>query len=319
MIEDLLYFTKKERRQFFILILLIISLIIILLLDKYSDENISAQFSFVEAIEKIKTEGLNKTPVKTALQLKPFDPNQVSQDELRAMGLPKRGIKSLLNYRKSGGRIKNLTHFKKMYGFEDLEDDVLDAILLFPVNNKNENADQRPISLRLKNQNSTENQHENEDRLKDTIHQSYWKKTNELEKDLSPMKIHINTADTTELKALFGIGSYRAKRIINFRNALGGFHNIEQLYDTHGVPDSIINSHVDKFVIDTTEIQKIKINEATIDTLAKHPLISWQEAKLIYNYRQEHGDFSHVNDLFAMYGLDSVTVIRLLPYLTTNI
>ena len=45
-----------------------------------------------------------------------------------------------------------------------------------------------------------------------------------------PVAIGINSADTTAFISLPGIGSKLAQRIINFRNKLGGFVKIEQVY-----------------------------------------------------------------------------------------
>ena len=47
----------------------------------------------------------------------------------------------------------------------------------------------------------------------------------------------VNSADTTALIDLPGIGSKLALRIINFREKLGGFYAIEQLKETYGLPD----------------------------------------------------------------------------------
>lgn len=324
MLRELLYFTKQERKQFYIMLLIVIGLTAISLVTQEKVDVREANFSFIQAVEKSKIQNKQTYKTKDRIRLSPFNPNEVTEEVLLKMGLSKRGIKSLLNYRKSGGRIKNRSHFKKMYGFEELDDHILDSILIFPIQNENENenenAGQRPVSHWVKNQNEYENEkYSNRLKMKDTSYISSWRVSSDFEKPSEPKLININTADTTELKSLYGIGSFRARRIINFRDALGGFHNLIQLYDTRYVPDSIITKHIKQFVIDSTSIRRIKINQATEKNLAKHPFISWQEAKLICNYKNEHGNFAHLNELYSLYGLDSSSVRQMLPYLTTKL
>ena len=45
--------------------------------------------------------------------------------------------------------------------------------------------------------------------------------------------ISLNSADTTELKKIPGIGSSIARMIVNYRERLGGFFRIEQLQEIH--------------------------------------------------------------------------------------
>lgn len=308
MLKELLYFTKQERKHFYILIVIMLCLLIVHVFPQYKQIDREAQFTFLEALKKTKLEEKRIEKKTTLLQLTTFDPNQVTEAQLIKMGLPKHGIKSLLNYRKLGGVIKDQKHFKKMYGFEKLEDKLLSKYLVFP-------SQQRHSTLVATNQAPDSNVTSKRFR-KQAIAKS---KTVVSTPPKRSVIININTTDTTELKTLYGIGSFRAKRIINFRNALGGFHDINQLYDTRYVPDSIITKHIDKFEIDSSSIHKIKINEAGQKDLAQHPFISWQAARIIYNYRKEHGYFNVKSELFDLHGLDSVSVFRILPYISTEI
>ncbi len=308
MLKKLFYFTKQERKQLYILSVLMSALMILYIYPDKKTTDRKAQFTFIKAIEKAKIEK-KQTEIKTPeLALTPFDPNKISESQLIKMGLPRQGIKSLLNYRKLGGHIKDIKHFKKMYGFEDIENKLLTGVLIFPpkqVYSSPYPTDKNKDSVLSKRQYN----HEPTTPFTTIAKPSITK----VKKD-----ININTTDTTELKTLYGIGSFRAKRIINFRNALGGFHDINQLYNTRHVPDSIITKHIDKFVIDSMSIHKIKINEATQQDLAQHPFISWQAAKLICNYRIEHGKYDHPKELFKLHGLDSVSILRMLPYISTH-
>ena len=48
-------------------------------------------------------------------------------------------------------------------------------------------------------------------------------------------KININTADLTELQEIPGVGEKKAQSIMEYREACGGFQNIEQLQEVPGI------------------------------------------------------------------------------------
>ncbi len=52
-------------------------------------------------------------------------------------------------------------------------------------------------------------------------------------------RININTATPSELESLDGIGSVLAQRIVERREALGGFQSIQQLLDIQGIGPEI--------------------------------------------------------------------------------
>lgn len=52
-------------------------------------------------------------------------------------------------------------------------------------------------------------------------------------------KININTATESELQSLDGIGGKLAKRIIDKRESIGGYTDVEQLLDVEGIGNKI--------------------------------------------------------------------------------
>lgn len=109
--------------------------------------------------------------------------------------------------------------------------------------------------------------------------------------------IDINIADTSDFKSLKGIGSYYAKKIINFREKLGGFYKIDQLKEVYGIDPDIIDNNIERLSIGVSSVVKLNINKLSDKELKKHPYISWQVANSIYFYRLNHGDYKTVEEI----------------------
>ena len=127
--------------------------------------------------------------------------------------------------------------------------------------------------------------------------------------------IEINTADTTALIDLPGIGSKLAARIILFREKLGGFYKVDQVGEVYGLQDSIFQKLRPYLKCDNTQIKKIHINNATKEELKIHPYIRWKLADVIVDYRNEHGSFSNIKDLEKIEVIDEETLKRLEAYI----
>lgn len=316
MLEDIFYFTKKERRQLIKMITIVISLIYVnsLFINvptiKIKDKNTQVILSTEEKSTP------KKKRQKSPIQLHSFNPNTVDRAELENMNLPKKGIKSLMNYRQKGGYIKNISDFKRMYGFEKLQDSLLIKHLHFTKTNDNKTVNpskpkfiKKPIDTLSKNQFYFDSI-SYKPAIK-TYARNYKKKVFPKEK----LFIEINSADTSSLQQLNGIGPIRAMMIVKFREALGGYHSLSQLTEVHYLPDSIVQNISDQIYIDSIDIRKIKMNLANQKELSSHPYINWQEAKMLYNYTKEHGPIKEFKNLYQMRGLDSTFLLRIQPYL----
>ncbi len=128
--------------------------------------------------------------------------------------------------------------------------------------------------------------------------------------------IDINTADTSAYIALPGIGSKLAARIVNFRDKLGGFHSVNQVGETFGLPDSTFQKIKQYLRLDNTQLQKININTATVDELKAHPYIRYALANPIVAYRNEHGAFTKLEDLKKIMAVTEKVYEKIVPYLS---
>ena len=102
--------------------------------------------------------------------------------------------------------------------------------------------------------------------------------------------IDLNTADTTQLKQLPGIGSAFAKWIVDYREKLGGYCETEQLLEVYRMDTTRYNEIKDYVKIDSTFIpNKLKINSDAFKIMLKHPYLEYDDVKKIVNHREQKG------------------------------
>ncbi len=113
---------------------------------------------------------------------------------------------------------------------------------------------------------------------------------------VSLKSVDINRADSFELQSLKGIGSVIAKRIIKYRDALGGFYDLLQLEEVYGMNSQTFMEINHLIKIDDSIINKIDINAVDDVTLERHPYITKKQASIIVKYRNNHGGFKCLED-----------------------
>ncbi len=215
-----------------------------------------------------------------------FDPNKATQDELAALGIPPPVARTILNYRSKGGKFRYREDLRRIYSLKPELYAELENWINLPLK-----ANTRGNVLVKKDT--------------DPVN----KKTAVPPQELPP---DINTADTTALKKLRGIGPVYASRIVRFRDALGGFHSIDQLDETYGLsPDALLT--LKKGVVIGSPVKRIPANET--DTF-KHPYLKAYQARAILSYRKQHGPFGSVEDLYKIKVLDEETIQKIKPYLS---
>lgn len=102
--------------------------------------------------------------------------------------------------------------------------------------------------------------------------------------------IDLNTADTTLLKQLPGIGSSFSKRIVEYRTKLGGYCETEQLLEVYGMDSTRYDGIKDFVKIDSTFTPNLlRINSDAFKILLKHPYIDYEDVKKIVNHREQKG------------------------------
>lgn len=99
-------------------------------------------------------------------------------------------------------------------------------------------------------------------------------------------KIELNSADTALLETLSGIGKSLSRRIVKYRDLLGGYYSIEQLREVYGLSTETYQRIYSRLWVDTSKIQKVSISTATFKQLARHPYVGYELARRIDKYRK---------------------------------
>ncbi len=221
-----------------------------------------------------------------AAQLFPFDPNQADSLTLARLGLRDWQISNLLKYRRAGGRWKSADDFHRLYGLSDEDYQRL-----------------RPY-IRIA---SAEKPTVPDNRIEQPEQRTYSRQ----EKYPEGTVIDLNTADTTQLKCIPGIGSYLAAKICRHRERLGGFLSVGQIKEVEGLPEDI-----EKWfsVADNAQAKCINVNTATFRELVRHPYLNYEQVKSIFNYRQTYGMLKSWRDLSLDENFTAEDFKRLAPY-----
>lgn len=122
--------------------------------------------------------------------------------------------------------------------------------------------------------------------------------------------IDINTADTTLLKRVPGIGSSFARRIVKYRDLLGGYYVVEQLQEVYGMDRERYNAIYSYFTVGTA----VRPLTLTIDSISYHPYLSWRHKRALRRLLEAEQplDWSH---LMATGDFTRDDSLRLAPYM----
>ncbi|GHT20266.1 hypothetical protein AGMMS4957_06650 [Bacteroidia bacterium] len=127
--------------------------------------------------------------------------------------------------------------------------------------------------------------------------------------------LQLNAADTLELKKIPGVGSSFAKRIVAYRNILGGYHRVEQLQEVYGMYVELFEQIAPYIRVDDTDIVRIQVNKAGIDKLRNHPYLNFYQAKAIIETRKKLGTLQGISDLQLLEEFTADDWTRVAPYL----
>jgi len=319
LLRDYFGLSHREVRGFLALLLLIIFCLLIpfayrfLVATKPADTSLADQRKLDSLVALMKDEEAKQPAFGTREQEKTtterfsepklfaFDPNSVSVADWQQLGLPRWMAERIEKYRSKGGKFRRKEDLLKIYDFPaELYDQLEPYITLkasTPADYGNTYASRQ----------STFKDNEERTGNRPAFTERYVKPA------LQPFDI--NTADTSQLIALKGIGATLASRIINYRDALGGFYSAEQFREVYGL-DSLALGELTRFGKIQTAARKVAINTASAEELDRLPFLSRRQAQLIVSYREQHGAYTSAEALKPIRILDAKTIEKLTPYVS---
>lgn len=271
-------FNRQQRSGILLLLLLIISLLCFYWFVDFSEENtLDTSSSEIVSMRK-ELDSLRFVEIENRKPKKyPFNPNFITDYKGYTLGMTNEEIDRLLEYRKEDKWINSAADFKKVTGVSDSLLNELSPYFKFPdwVTNPKPRND-----------------------FKD-----YKSEKGFSEKSFN-QKNDLNQATEEQLQQVSGIGEALSKRIISYREKLGGFSNDIQLYEVYGLDPTVVQRTLNIFTVKSPKsIAKINVNTASASDISTIPGISFELAKKIWEYRRLHEKVNSVQELEKIEGM----------------
>ena len=216
----------------------------------------------------------------------PFNPNFMTDFKAYTIGLSPQEFDRLQAFRSQGQWINSATDFKRVTQISDSLLDKISPMFKFP----------------------------------DWVNQATPKKEfnkNKYSEKTYDQKIDFNKATEIQLQEVSGIGEVLSKRIVAYRDKVGGFSNDIQLYQVWGLDPIVVQRALQMFTVKTPKpIQRININRATASDIATIPGVSFELAKRIWEYRVLHESITDFSELEKIEGLTEQKLALIQLYLS---
>lgn len=231
---------------------------------------------------KIRIESGMAHKARKALSPFPFDPNTIPADSLKEMHLPGIVSNNLIKYREAGGKYRNPSDLLKIYGMDST---IFNQILPF-------------IHISEK--------------------EELYGKKRTADDGYNIPKIEINTTDSVKLQFIPGIGPVYSKRIIKYRELLGGYYNKDQFWEIYGMDSIRFRALVSYVHIDTSKLKRININTASFRDLLSHPYIDRASTYALIHYRDFADTISYIQEISDNQIIDDELFKKIRPYISPH-
>ena len=229
-----------------------------------------------------------------AVERFPFDPNTADSTQLLRLGLQPWQVRNIYKYRAKGGIYRQKEDFAKLYGLTVKQYRELEPYIQI-------SSDYQPAATLVGTRESRDSR-DSSDTRDSSLRYPVKIKENE--------HVVLNTADTTQLRTVPGIGTYYAKEIVRHGQWLGGYVSVDQLDEIEGFPQESKKY----FVIQGASPKKLNVNKLSLQQLRKHPYINYYQAKTIMDYRRLRGKITSLDDLCLSDDFPPEAIRRLEPY-----
>lgn len=215
---------------------------------------------------------------KEKINYKSFNPNNYLKSDWQKIGFSEKQAGAIIRYKKSIKQFKSISDLEKCYVISSKKLNAFKSFVYF------EEKDTL-ISKRLINPKSIE--------IKE-----------------------LNALTENELLSIKGIGAVLSKRIISYKNKLGGFFELTQLKEVYGLSDDNYNLMVNQLYIDSTKILKIDVKSSSFNELKKHPYVNWSLAQEILIWRKDHIHLELIERLKDTKLFSDKEINKITPYIS---
>lgn len=306
-LKDLFYLHRGERRGslFMIALLLLLTAWVIYVQWIRTPEppDLSAIEAKMEQWALARQEAIDKAAL--AYQPFPFDPNTMKREDWLALGLREKQVDGILRYTSKGGSFRVKSDVAKLYALTPADYERLEPFIQLP----------EKLPPRTKSKKGAFKPWAERKAYEPGTGQAEWSREKR-----NPSKVEVNSADSSSLVALPGIGPSFAKGILAYRDRLGGYASYAQFAEVYVLKDKpdALERVAELLLIDTLMIKRIPINTCTVEELAEHPYARWKLAKPLIAYRAQHGPFRTVADIRGCVLVDEEAFRKLAPYLSVQ-
>lgn len=287
------YLQKSDRRTIILLLCVIVAAVVVM---KTVDDGSTEEAALTQLETDKQDHRQRQQPRSHAYyqteerkaELFPFDPNSADSTQLLRLGLQPWQVRNIYKYRAAGGVYRQPRDFARLYGLTLKQYRRLEPY------------------IRIKEEDMPAERYfykyepiEERDTMKYPI------------KLQAEERIVLNRADTAQLRKVPGIGPYFARKIVEYRERLGGYYRVQQLLEIEDFPETAI----DFFIIpDDTQLLKMNINRLSLNELKRHPYLNFYQARAIVDYRRLHGTIQSLDQLSLLRDFPREAIERLTPY-----
>ena len=292
MIREFFYLQKSDRKVILTLLCVIVVAMSIIFLtgEDSSQTSISSQTSSPSSPSNPSFS--RKEPERFI-----FDPNTADSTQLLRLGLKPWQVRNIYKYRAAGGIYRRPLDFAKLYGLTVKQYRELEPYIRI-------SSDYLPASTLVGAEKSSAGRYPEDVMVHDSAKRRYSVKISETE------HVVLNTADTTALMTVPGIGPYFARKIMEYGERLGGYVNVNQLDEIDDFP----LSSKKYLVVSHPQTRKLNVNRLSLNELKRHPYINYYQARAITDYRRLYGPLTSLDDLRLSKDFPQEAIDRLLPY-----
>lgn len=129
-------------------------------------------------------------------------------------------------------------------------------------------------------------------------------------------KADLNKITKEKLIAIEGIDETIADKVMRHIHKIGGYQVDNQLYDVYGVSTKIKRSILNEYTVkEKPDVVFINVNTATASDLSTIPLLNFDLAKEIVDYRILHEGIKSLDELLVLDGMTDYKLARIKLYL----